>query len=691
MRTFGVGPGAAAAALAAALGVVAAPAFTPDGASAGQAPPAPLQPPAAQQPTASPDQQPVFRTGINFVRVDVIVTDRQGNPVPDLRQADFEVFEEGEAQTVETFRLVRIDMTRPAYTSGAIRTRDDEETAARDETARIFVFFLDDYHVRRDASMRLRAPLVDFIATQLSPNDLVAVMSPLTPLDAVVLSRDHQGVIRAIERFWGRKFDYEPINDIERGYVYRYPTEVVERIRRDVSLSALKGLAFKLGSLREGRKSIVLVSEGYLAMLPPQMRDAIAGMPGSGANPGRYDPFAGDNNQNEERARLGAEADLNTDLQSVYDAANRNNTSIYALDPRGLTGGDFDITANISMTTSQRFLNHTMDTLRVLADNTDGRAIVNQNDLATGLKQLVRDSSAYYLLGYNSTRAPTDGKFHEIRVRVRRQGVQVRARRGYWAFTEADVARATATTATNGPSPAVTKALSAIAPASNHRVVRTWIGTGRGTNGLARVTVLWEPLQAAPGTRRDEARRVALLATTAAGEVVYRGRMPADAPSASFNAPPGRLDLRFTIEGDAGTIDNEDRTLDVPDLTAPDVRLATPKVWVARTAREFQTLTAEPAAPPTANREFRRTDRMLVRADALGPAAAPVTVSARLLSQQGAKMLDVPVTPPAADGEGYVVDLPLSSFAPGQYLLEFSAAADGHEPVTELVAFRITG
>jgi hypothetical protein len=66
-------------------------------------------------------------------------------------------------------------------------------------------------------------------------------------------------------------------------------------------------------------------------------------------------------------------------------------------------------------------------------------------------------------------------------------------------------------------------------------------------------------------------------------------------------------------------------------------------------------------------------------------------VSARLLNQQGAKMLDVPVTPPAADGQGYFVDLPLSSFAPGQYLLELSAAADGHEPVTELVAFRITG
>ena len=52
----------------------------------------------------------------------------------------------------------------------------------------------------------------------------------------------------------------------------------------------------------------------------------------------------------------------------------------------------------------------------MLANNTDGRAIVNRNDLAAGMKQIIRDSSGYYLLGYNSSQAPTDGKFHEIKV-----------------------------------------------------------------------------------------------------------------------------------------------------------------------------------------------------------------------------------------------------------------------------------
>ena len=82
------------------------------------APQTPARPAAAgagtdAQPPPPADGQPIFRAGINFVRVDVIVTDRSGNPVADLTQADFEVAEDGKPQTVETFRLVKIDTTAP--------------------------------------------------------------------------------------------------------------------------------------------------------------------------------------------------------------------------------------------------------------------------------------------------------------------------------------------------------------------------------------------------------------------------------------------------------------------------------------------------------------------------------------------------------------------------------------------------
>jgi VWFA-related protein len=658
----------------------------------GQASPKTQDPsPKPQDPSPKPQapEQPIFRAGINTVRVDVIVTDRQGNPVTDLKLEDFEITEDGKPQKPETFRLIKIDTaTQPAYTSRGIRTRDDEETAAADENSRIFTFFLDDYHVRKETSMVVKKPVVDFIANQLAPGDLVGVMYPLTPVDAVVLNRNHQGVINTVEKFVGRKYDYEPVNDVERGYVYRVNPQSIEMIRRQVSLTAIRGICTKLGSLREGRKSLVLISEGYTSLLPPQLR---SNLPGGLAAPGDVtrDPFAAENNIMEDRARFAADTDMMMELRDVFDACNRNNTSIYAVDPRGLSTGEFDVSTNISMRTSQDYLNASLNTLRELADNTDGRAIVNRNDLGRGMSQIVRDQSAYYLVGYTSSQAPQDGKFHEIRVRVKRPGVQVRARKGYWAYSAEDVKRALAGPKA-GPPAAVSKALAAIAPMTNRRYVRTWIGNDKGEAGKTKLTLAWEPLPPTPGVKRDEPRRVTVLATSPGGEIVYRGRVPGEPAAAgsggsvSFDAPPGKLDVRMTIEGEGtGTLDTEERTIDVPDLSAPEVIITTPKVWVSRSGRDLAAINSAAPPNPAITREFRRTERLIIRFNALAPGTVPAKVTAQLLNQQGTKMADIPVK---NDNE---IDLSLANLAAGQYLLEITANAEGHKPVSELVAFRL--
>ncbi len=663
--------------------------------------PTPTPPPTAGEP-APTQEQPVFRTGINFVRVDVIVTDRQGNPVADLTKDDFEVLEDNKRQAVETFRLVKVESQQVMETVGTIRTRNDEENAAANENARIFVFFLDDYHVRLGNSMASRRPLTEFVQNQVAPNDLMAVMYPLSPLDTVVLTRDHASVIRMLERFEGRKFNYTPRNAAEERYAQQ-PTEVVERIRRQVSLSALEGLSVKLGALREGRKAIILVSEGYTALLPPQLRDQNAQMPGIG-NPNRSNPTAGENNMYEDRAKFGASIDVQQELREVFDAANRTNTAIYSVDPRGLSTGEFDINESVGFRTSQESLSATQDTLRILSDETDGRAIVNRNDLAKGMQQIMRDSSAYYLLGYNSSQAPQDGKFHAIRVRVKRPGVQIRARKGYWALTPSETTAAL-TPPKAGPPPAINRALASLAAPTGARFVRTWVGTSVGEGGKTKVTFVWEPLPQAPGARRGTPRDVSLLVASSSGDVVFRGEVGsaaavsgdgngaagplggAQGATVSFDAPPGRLELRMTVR-DAGkeTLDTEERELTVPDLTAAEVRLGTPRLYVARNAREFQQLSQDGSAMPTAGRDFRRTDRLIVRVDAFGPGDGG-TVTSRLLNRQGQRMIDLPVT----RGEGLLrlIDLPLSNFAPGEYLLEVAAAADGQQPVTELIAFKI--
>src|SRR6266571_2593056 len=142
------------------------------------------QQPATQQPPPDPAQQPpVFRTGINFVRVDVIVTEnKNGVPVGDLKQTDFEVAEDGKPQKIETFRLVKLDGGTAEAAKEPVReikTDYDEEAEAAREDVRLFAVFLDDYHVRRGASMAVRGQLAQFVDTQLGPSDMIGVMYPL--------------------------------------------------------------------------------------------------------------------------------------------------------------------------------------------------------------------------------------------------------------------------------------------------------------------------------------------------------------------------------------------------------------------------------------------------------------------------------------------------------------------------------
>jgi hypothetical protein len=148
-------------------------------------------------------------------------------------------------------------------------------------------------------------------------------------------------------------------------------------------------------------------------MLPPQMRRADASMP---ADPIQARAGAGvADTPHEETAAFFAQTDVMGRMRDVTDMANRNNTAIYSLDPRGLAVFEYDLDDVAgpppSFATDKRTLQMTTDTLRVLSEQTDGRAIVNRNSLLQGLNQIIRDSSYYYLIGYNS-KAPTDGKFH---------------------------------------------------------------------------------------------------------------------------------------------------------------------------------------------------------------------------------------------------------------------------------------
>jgi VWFA-related protein len=672
------------------------------------------QPPPPPQTPDPPQPPPIFRAGINFVRVDVIISDNKGNPVADLQQGDFEVTEDGKPQKIETFKLVKLDGGTAESIKEApreIRNDYDEEMEAARDDVRLFAIFLDDYHVRRGASLSVRNPLSTFIENNLGPSDMIGVMYPLESTASVRMTRNHSAVMRGLQQFQGRKYDYEPRNQYEETYAH-YPAEIVEKIRNQVSLSAIKALIVHMGSLKEGRKALILVSEGYTSILPPQMRNADATMPGSG-NPAYGNALAGANDPNEDRASWLAGLDMDSDLREVYDAANRNNVAIYAVDPRGLPGFEFDINESIGLQADAKYLNSTMDTLRLLSEQTDGRAIVNRNDLAVGMKQITRDSSAYYLIGYNSSDAPTDGKFHNIRVRVKRPGVQVRARKGYWALSQQDAARALAPPKPGPPKPVEAALAAAVARPSKASVVRTWIGTSRGENGKTRVTFVWEPLPKSPGDRpREEPARVSLTAISPDGSPYFRGRVPAAAPvgasagngtaassgaaaprlpqRVTFDANPGKVQLRLSVEGtESQVLDTETREIDVPDLTSARPLMGTPAVFRARTAREFQQLRTATDVVPLAGREFNRIEHLLIRVPTYGPGGTVPGLRARLLNRAGSAMNDLQVEPAPTQGEQQI-DLPLAALPPGEYVVEIRVG-DQDGDAKELFAFRVTG
>jgi hypothetical protein len=344
-------------------------------------------------------------------------------------------------------------------------------------------------------------------------------------------------------------------------------------------------------------------------------------------------------------------------------------------------------------------LNATSDVLRIIADNTDGRAIVNRNDPFSELQQMVRDNSAYYLLGYSSTLAPRDGKFHEIQVRVKRRDVEVRHRKGYWAYSAEEVARASAPPKA-GPAADIQGALDSLASVADtgrSRKLSTWIGAARGTTGKSVVTFAWEtPPSTGPVDLMDVIDRVTITADGVSGDPLFSGPVPRDptaaraAGSVMFEAPPGTVRIRVVSQNAQGLrLDTDETSVVVPDFTGTGPQITTPFVFRGRTARDIQAVRAAAKPLPAAMRTFSRTERLLLRFEAYGPAGTAPKLSMKLLNKNGDSIAQIP--PPTKTGDNtYESDLSLAAFPPGDYVVEIDAESNG-DVVRQLVGIRVTG
>jgi hypothetical protein len=154
-----------------------------------------------------------------------------------------------------------------------------------------------------------------------------------------------------------------------------------------------------------------------------------------------------------------------------------------------------------------------------------------------------------------------------------------------------------------------------------------------------------------------------------------------------FDAPPGQVQLRIVVEGPRGqVVDSVSRDLTLPDFSRVQVAFATPRVFRGRTVRDLTIIKANSTAVPTADREFSRSDRLLIRTEAYTPGAAVPALTARLLNRGGGKMADLPIQ--AGQGGAGDIELPLSSLAAGDYLIELNAKTESGT-AQELIAFKV--
>ncbi len=395
---------------------------------------------------------PQFRAAANLVRVDVYATTSRG-PVLDLGQNDFEVYEDGVLQKVDSFEHIVSRKSVPEIERSEPRSDQEAQDAVGDPRTRLFVVLFDTLHTfgYKGASQApglydprvVGRDLTTFLLRSIGADDLVAVMRLEMSLASLRFtrrpSRFEEYLLSGAE--WQQRWLEGLADDVERMYEGCYANEqgivgeMVGRRREMRLLDTLRGLSIWLGALREGRKAVFVVSEGWelyrenQALARPLHGQVPSPRGGIGTPPGRLDPAreasgSGIYETCERDRMMLARLDNARDYQRLLDEANRNGVTFYPIDIVGLRAG--------------RMMNRRADSLITLATATDGVAVINSNSFTPALERINEDLASYYLLGYYTSNTKADGTFRKIDVKVKRPGVNVRARRGYLALTAAE-------------------------------------------------------------------------------------------------------------------------------------------------------------------------------------------------------------------------------------------------------------
>ena len=679
--------------------------------TAGQAP--------GGQPAPVPQgpETPTFRVQVDYVEVDAFVTDAQGRFVRDLKKDDFEVSEDGKRQTVSAFTLVDIPIeraVRPLFAAQPVEP--DVKTNARPFDGRIYIVVLDDLHVQFSHSRMVQGVMRKFIQEKLGANDLMAVIHVGGKSEnSQEFTSNKRLLLAAVDKFLGKAERPATLEAYER-YLATAGTPMadgsdpmLQKRGFDArnTLEELDAVARWFGSVRGRKKSILFVSEG----IDYDIEDVF----------GKQDATM-----------------IMDRTRDLIRSATRSNVSIFAIDPRGLTDmGDFSIELNglpagggdglsaqqlagLGPRGLQNELRLQHNSLRTLAEETGGFAVINTNSFENTFNRIVEENSSYYVLAYYPPNPKRDGKFHNIRVRVNRPGLTVRARRGYANPT--GKAPVPAANAASRLSVETREALESPLPVSGLTMqvfAAPFKGTAPKASVLLGVEISGKNLQLAAGAQLQ----LAYYAMDAKGkyqggstETVTLNLRPETKliveqtglrALSRLELAPGRYQLRIAANEIAskvvGTVLYD---LEVPDFSKPPISmsglaLTSPAATRLPTVRPDVELRQVLPAPPVAARDFQADEEIALFAEVYDTTAASphkVDITTTVTADEGKVMFKTDETRDSSElqgksgGYGYTTRVPLKGLSPGIYVLKVEARSRlGASPTAERqVQFRIT-
>lgn len=640
---------------------------------------------AAQQ--VPPVQPPTFRTGVDAVQLDVSVLDKDRRPVRGLTAADFTVLEDGRPRQIVAFSAIELPPPQAAPPSGAESVPPD---VVRNDgpQGRLVVILIDPFLQRVMVPGRvtiadppgltaLRAT-ARAVVDGLAPGDLAAVGHTMYGVPQN-FTTDHARLKRAIDASafgTNKRKEGEEWGNCNCG---------------TCRLEAITNVATALRSEPQRRKTVFFVGE----------RVPLAPVPGP------------------------CNTYLEPATRQMVQATQLANVTVHAVDPNALettnvhAGDDFKPEGGISeMAAAQERANreHLIErqqSLQTVADWTGGRAVLNTNVPEQSVRPILDESSAYYVLAFQTSDVKRDGRFHPITVKVNRPDLQVRTRKGYYADPIAP--------AVDGP--VSLEALSRSLLPERGLPMAVTAAAFRGAGGTP-VVILASGIRGAPtpggGSRTGDSAPVfepIEILTSAFREGKkdvdwqrqrFSVAVPRGAPGqlryeavSTLNLQPGTYELRVAVRQEQGAVVGSVHTyVDVPDFDKDPLTLSGVVLHDANapTATPAEALGGIIDVAPTTRREFTSGQRIvaLLRAyERRGDQPAPVTVTFRVLDHQLREVFSEPMALAAerfaADGSAELrFNLPLDRLQPGAFVLRVEAARD-RSPVQRDVRFSVVG